>query len=84
MKTTGDLQDRIRLIARLNAYGTVVMLLVVLGALSVVQPSFRRNYDAYPIGYALPLMGLAALVALLVCRAKDHDEPAYASTRELL
>jgi cytochrome d ubiquinol oxidase subunit II len=84
MKTTGDLQGRIRRIARLNGYGTVVLLLLVLAALSVVQPSFRQNYDAYPIGYALPLTGLAALVALLVCRAKDRDMPAFASSSVLL
>ena len=84
MKTTGGLQTRIRRVARMNAYGTVVLLLLVLAALSVVQPSFRHNYDAYPIGYGLPVMAFASLVALLIFRANDHDGPAFATSSVLL
>src|SRR3712207_8048212 len=61
-----------------RSYGTVVLLLVVLGALSVVQPSFRRNYDAYPIGYALPLMGLAALDRKSTRLNSSHANISYA------
>ena len=84
MKTTGDLQARARRVARLSAYGTVLLVALVLPALSGVQPSFRLNYDAHPIGYGWPLMGLAALLALLVFRARERDVAAFAASSVLL
>lgn len=84
MKTTGELQARARHVARLSGYAAVLLVALVLPALSVVQPSFRLNYDAHPIGYGLPLIGLAALAALLVFRSRDQDVAAFLSSSVLL
>ncbi|MCE3224050.1 MAG: cydB [Nitrospira sp.] len=84
MKTTGELRARARRVARLSVYGTAPLVVLVLAALSVVQPSFRLNYDAYPVGYGLPLMGLAALAALLVFRTRERDAAAFAASSLLL
>lgn len=84
MKTTGELQARARRVARLSGYATALFVALVLPALSVVQPSFRLNYDAHPIGYGLPLMGLAALAALLVFRTGERDVAAFCASSLLL
>lgn len=80
MKTTGELQVRARRLARLGAYTAVPLVAVVVLALSMVQPSYRVNYDAHPIGYGFPLMGLAGLVALLVLRTRDRDAAAFGAS----
>lgn len=84
MKTTGELQARGRRVARLGAYGTVLLVALVLPALSIVQPSFRLNYDTHSIGYGLPLAALAALLALLVFRARERDVAAFTASALLL
>nr|MBA3754403.1 cytochrome d ubiquinol oxidase subunit II [Nitrospira sp.] len=84
MKTTGELRARARRVARLCGYAAVPLIAVVLAALSLVQPSFRINYDAHPIGYGLPLIGLAALAALLVFRTGERDAAAFCSSSILL
>lgn len=84
MKTTNELQARARRVARLSGYAAVLLLALVLPALSVVQASFRLNYDAHPIGYGVPLIGLAALIAMLLFRAKERDVAAFGSSSLLL
>ena len=84
VKTTGELQVRARRLARGSAYAAVLLVGLVLSALSIVQPSFRLNYDAHPIGYGLPLVGLAALTALLVFRVKERDMAALVSSSLLV
>lgn len=84
MKTIGELQARARRLARLSAYCSVLFVALVLPALSMVQPSFRLSYDAHPIGYGLPLMALAAFMALLVFRARERDVAAFAASSLIL
>lgn len=84
MKTTGELQNRVRSAARLSGYAAVLFVALVLPALSVVQPSFRLNYDAHPVGYAFPLVGLASLAALLLFRSRNQDTAAFFSSSLLL
>ncbi len=84
MKTTGELRARARRLARLSGYAAVLLVALVLPALSVVQASFRLNYDAHPIGYGLPLIGLAALIAVLRFRAHDRDVAAFGSSSLML
>ena len=66
--------------ARQSAYGAVLLVAAVLPALALVQPSFQANYDAHPLGYGLPLIGLAALLALLVFRTREWDAAAFCTS----
>jgi cytochrome d ubiquinol oxidase subunit II len=58
----------------------VVLVGLALTAVPFVQPSFRLNYDAHPIGYAFPLIGVVALVAALGLRSRDWDAGAFYAT----
>ncbi len=84
MKTTNGLQARARRVARFSGYVAVPVVALILPALSLVQPSFKLNYDAHPIGYVLPLIGLAALAGMLIFRARQRDVAALASSSVLL
>lgn len=84
MKTTGDLRASVRRVARVSGYASALLVALVLPALSLVQPSFRLNYDAHPIGYGLPLIALAALIAVQVFRAQERDVAAFSSSSLLL
>ncbi len=84
MKTTSELQARARRVARLTGYAAALLVASVLPVLSLVQPSLRLNYDAHPIGYGLPLIALAALIAVQVFRAQERDVAAFTASSLLL
>jgi cytochrome d ubiquinol oxidase subunit II len=84
MKTTNGLQARARRIARVSGYVAVPVVAVILPALSWVQPTLRLNYDAHPIGYVWPLIGLAALAGTLIFRARERDLAAFTSSSVML
>lgn len=80
MKTMGDVQARARSLAARSGYLAVALVPLVLLSLHNVQPSYRLNYDAHPIGYALPAMGFTALAALVVFRRRDRDVAAFVAS----
>lgn len=84
MKTTGEMQARARRAATYGSYIVALLLLSALPALSLVQPSYRLNYDAHPIGYGWPIMGFAALGVLFFSRKRNRDVAAFVSSSLLL
>jgi len=84
VKTTNQLQVRARRVARVSGYVAVPVVALIVTALSLVQPSFRLNYDAHPIGYVFPLICLAALAAMLFFRTREGDAAALASSSVVL
>ncbi|TKB92655.1 MAG: cytochrome d ubiquinol oxidase subunit II [Nitrospira sp.] len=80
MKTEGQLRGRARDAAWLTGSVAVVLVGLALAAVPFVQPSFRLNYDAHPIGYVFPFIGLTALVAALGLRRREWDAGSFYST----
>ena len=80
MKTEGQLRGQARRAAWLTGSVAVVLVGLALAAVPFVQPTFRLNYDAHPIGYVLPFIGLTALVAALGLRKRDRDSGAFYAT----
>ncbi len=80
MKTTGALQARARSLAARSGYAAAASVPLVLLSIHYIQPSYRINYDAHPIGYALPLTALTALAALVLFRRRDRDVAAFAAS----
>jgi cytochrome bd ubiquinol oxidase subunit II len=80
MKTEGQLRGLARRAAWLTGSAAVVLVGLALTAVPFVQPSFKLNYAAHPIGYAFPVAGLVALVAALGSRRCDWDAGAFYAT----
>jgi cytochrome bd ubiquinol oxidase subunit II len=80
MKTEGRLRGQARRAAWLTGAAGAVLVGLVVTTVPFVQPSFRLNYAAHPIGYIFPLIGLAALVAALGLRRRDGDTGAFGAT----
>jgi cytochrome bd ubiquinol oxidase subunit II len=84
MKTDGQLRRQARRAAWLTGSAVAVLVGLAVTAVPFVQPSFRLNYAAHPIGYIFPFIGLAALVAALGLRKCDWDAGAFYATSLLI
>lgn len=84
MKTEGELRGQARRAAWLAGLVVTVLVGMALTAVPFVQPSFRLNYAAHPIGYLFPCLGMAALVAALELRRRDWDAGAFFATSLLI
>jgi cytochrome d ubiquinol oxidase subunit II len=80
MKTDGPLRGQARRAAWLTGSAVAALVGLTLTAVPFVQPSFRLNYTAHPIGYIFPFVGLTALVAALGLRRRDWDTGAFYAT----
>lgn len=80
MKTDGQLRDQARCAAWLTGLAVAVLVGLAVTAVPFVQPSFRLNYAAHPIGYVFPFIGLVALVAALGLRRREWDAGSFYST----
>ncbi|HSF68449.1 MAG TPA: cytochrome d ubiquinol oxidase subunit II [Nitrospiraceae bacterium] len=84
MKTEDQLRGQARRAARMTGSAAAALAGLTLIAVLFVQPSFRLNYAAHPIGYVFPLVGLVALVAALGLRRRDRDAGAFYATSVLI
>jgi cytochrome bd ubiquinol oxidase subunit II len=80
MKTEGQLRGQARRAAWLTGSAAVVLVGLALTAVPFVQPSFRLNYTAHPIGYVFPFISLVALVAALGLRRRNWDAGTFYTT----
>ncbi len=80
LKTEGELRARASGAARIGGFAAAGLAALVLASVPFVQPSFRLNYDAHPVGYVWPLAGLAALAAALECRRRERDLAAFCAS----
>lgn len=79
-KAEGELRTQARSIARLAGWAVAGLVLIVLATVPFVQPSFRLNYAAHPIGYVFPAIGLATLAFLLVPLKHEQDFPVFCAS----
>lgn len=84
MKTEGQLRGQARRAAWVAGPAVAVFVGLAVTAVPFVQPSFRLNYTAHPIGYVFPVIGLAAVVAALGLQRRDWDAGAFYATSLLI
>jgi cytochrome d ubiquinol oxidase subunit II len=77
MKTGGELRARAACVSWLSGFAAAGLVGLALASVPFVQPSFRLNYAAHPIGYFFPLLGVIALGAALEARRRDRDSAAF-------
>lgn len=80
MKTDGELRVRASSFSKLSGFAVIGLVVLVLATIPFVQPSFRLNYAAHPVGYVFPSIGVAALAAALEFRRRDRDPAAFAAS----
>jgi cytochrome bd ubiquinol oxidase subunit II len=80
MKCDGALRARASHVSTVSGYAVVGLVVLVLATIPFVQPSFRLNYAAHPIGYVFPLLGVTALAAAIQFRRRDGDFAAFGAS----
>ncbi len=80
MKTEGNLAQRARWLAEQGSWMVVVLSVVSLLAIPVVQPGFRCNFDANPLGYVLPFAGVCALAGMIWFQRARWEGAAFAAS----
>ncbi len=80
MKTDGELRVRASSLSKLSGFTVIGLVVLVLATIPFVQPTFRLNYAAHPVGYVFPSIGVAALAAALEFRRRDRDPAAFAAS----
>ena len=84
MKCDGAVRARASHVSKVSGFPIVGLVILVLATIPFVQPSFRLNYDAHPIGYVFPFTGVAALGAALQFRRRDRDFAAFGASSLLI
>lgn len=80
MKTNGAVQERSRRVARLAAWGVLVLSIVTLVAASSIRPEIWNNFSEHPWGYIFPLLALLGLGGMIVFARKNDDTKAFLSS----
>ncbi len=84
MKTEGEVHRRAGRVADLGLWAVAALTAAAILAIPVVQPGLRRNYDAHPIGYLLPLVAVGALGSLFHFRRRRYDTAAFLASSLLI
>ena len=84
MKTDGELRAKARGLAWTGSVAVAGLMVLALVATAIVQPSFRLNYAAHPIGYLFPALGLGALAATIELRRRGQDVAAFGASSLLI
>jgi cytochrome d ubiquinol oxidase subunit II len=64
MKTTGDLQERVRLMMRLSWWPTVILSIAGITATLSLRPELAKNFNEAPLGLVFPLLALLGLAGV--------------------
>ncbi len=84
IKSDGELRERTRRLGRFSGVAGTALVVLVLAAVPFVQPSFHSNYALHPVGFLLPVVGTAALGAVLVFRIRNRDGAAFGASNLLI
>ncbi|MFM8550780.1 MAG: cytochrome d ubiquinol oxidase subunit II [Nitrospiraceae bacterium] len=84
MKTEGLVQERARRMAKMEIWVVAALTVAAVLALPIVQPGLRRNYDAHPIGYVLPLLAAGAMAGLFYFRHRQQDLASFLASSLLI
>lgn len=84
MKTEGELSRRASYLAKQSGWVVLPLTLASMAAIPFVQPALRHNYDAHPIGYALPAVAAVSLAGTIFFRRFAHCATAFVSSCVLI
>jgi cytochrome d ubiquinol oxidase subunit II len=79
MKTEGALNARARNTSLILTPVLLVLTLVSLFATLSIHPKLLANYNALPIGYAIPVLVFASLIAVFVFQKSKREVAAFVS-----
>jgi cytochrome d ubiquinol oxidase subunit II len=79
VKTDGDLNERARKMSLTLTPVLFLLTLVSLAATISIHPGIVANYNALKIGYAIPVLVFASLVAVFVFQKGRHEVAAFVS-----
>jgi len=79
VKTEGELNERARKTSLVLTPVLIVLTLLSLVATLSIHPNLLANYKALPIGFAIPLLVGASLVAIWIFQKKRQEKAAFVS-----
>jgi cytochrome d ubiquinol oxidase subunit II len=80
VKTEGSVNERARKIVTSLWPVLAIVTFVSLIATLWIRPGLLANYNKLPIGYAIPLLVVAALVAMKILHGKGNEKGAFVSS----
>lgn len=84
VKTDGDLYGRATRLSQSAGWAAAGLIVMAVLAIPSVQPNLRLNYDAHPIGYLFPAVGLLALAASPALRRRNRDAASFVASSLLI
>jgi cytochrome d ubiquinol oxidase subunit II len=79
VKTDGELNERARTTSLVLTPVLLVLTLVSLFATLSIHPNLLANYNALPVGYLIPVLVFASLVAIFFFQKGRHEVAAFVS-----
>jgi cytochrome bd ubiquinol oxidase subunit II len=79
VKTDGELNERARKTSLVLAPLLLVLTLLSLFATLSIRPELRANFNALPIGYAIPLLVFASLIGVFIFQKSRQEVFAFVS-----
>jgi cytochrome d ubiquinol oxidase subunit II len=79
VKTDGELNERARKTSLVLTPVLLVLTLVSLLATIAIHPNISANYNTLPIGYAIPVLVFASLIAVFVFQKRRKEVAAFVS-----
>lgn len=80
MKTTGELQQRVRDISAKSSLPVLLLSAAMFAAVSYIRPEMWDNYFINAAGFVFPLTAAAGLAGCIYFRKKNHDTKAFISS----
>ncbi|HVJ05054.1 MAG TPA: cytochrome d ubiquinol oxidase subunit II [Candidatus Saccharimonadales bacterium] len=77
VKTDGALNERARKTSLVLTPVLIVLTLLSLVATLVIHPNLLANYNAVPIGYAIPVLVFASMIGVIVFQKRRQEIPAF-------
>ncbi|MGB2958143.1 MAG: cytochrome d ubiquinol oxidase subunit II [Bacteroidota bacterium] len=80
LKTSGTVQSRARMTARLAWWGVLLTSTGAVIGTTAIRPEIWDNYTIHTWAYALPFLGLVALGGMFIFNLKENDPLAFLSS----
>jgi cytochrome bd ubiquinol oxidase subunit II len=80
VKNDGELRERARKTSLALTPVLMVLTLLSLVATLSIHPSLLANYKALPIGFAIPMLVAASLVAVFIFQKNRQEKPAFVAS----
>lgn len=77
LKNEGEINVRARKVVSLGWYALVIVTVLSLAAVMNVRPSILDNYYYLPVGWLIPLMVIASLLAIKYFNGNGKDKSAF-------